>query len=261
MGEKKAIIIHNRRNPVGKMVKVRKARVFVILKKIKLLEVNNGNNNHHRVIVISAKSHQAKPGKKEKSLTITQKDQGEKVIVVSKSAASFKIPNFKKILKQPAKNLLPEKKQPRVLIRKCSPLDRNAKVFVRKRTIDPNIKIAGRAGAGKVFVISKKRAAVKTDQVIEKTVPEPPVIIKKRSEQWSECGQIFYTSGKAFALASNLRTICLGDMYGVQKFLDQGKMDKGFSRIQRETLKDIAQANQPPVSEKNHPQGRAKVLS
>jgi hypothetical protein len=62
---------------------------------------------------------------------------------------------------------------------------------------------------------------------------------KKQPDRWSDCGQIFYTSGQAFGIASNLRTVYLGTQNKVQEFFSHGKMEKGLTRVQEDTLTSI----------------------
>jgi hypothetical protein len=73
---------------------------------------------------------------------------------------------------------------------------------------------------------------------------------KKYSDQWSDCGQIFYTAGKAFGVTCNLRTIYLGSRIEVQNFLDNGMLDDNLNQIQTETLvrikNDIKKAMENP---------------
>lgn len=76
------------------------------------------------------------------------------------------------------------------------------------------------------------------------TVKSEPA--KKQSDHWSDCGQIFYTAGKAFGIASNLRTICLGTKSGVQNFMETGKVEEKLSKFQKETLMNIVKTNNLP---------------
>jgi len=62
---------------------------------------------------------------------------------------------------------------------------------------------------------------------------------KKVPDRWSDCGQIFYTGGKAFGISSNLRTICIGTQSDVDSFFQRGKIDSDLNFIQMDTLKKI----------------------
>jgi hypothetical protein len=59
---------------------------------------------------------------------------------------------------------------------------------------------------------------------------------KKLPDRWSDCGQIFYTGGKAYAITAGLRTICLGARSRVQEYLDNGRMEDDLNPFQKETL-------------------------
>jgi hypothetical protein len=74
-----------------------------------------------------------------------------------------------------------------------------------------------------------------TGEKIAKKI-EPP---KKQPDHWSDCGQIFYTSGQAFGIAANLRTIYLGNHNEVHEFFVNGKMDASLSPVQKDTLARI----------------------
>jgi hypothetical protein len=65
-------------------------------------------------------------------------------------------------------------------------------------------------------------------------------------DRWSDCGQIFYTAGKAFGLTSSLRTICLGSRSSVQDFLENGRLDQGLHSAQIDTLLRIREENRRP---------------
>ena len=59
---------------------------------------------------------------------------------------------------------------------------------------------------------------------------------KKQPDRWSDCGQIFFTGGKAYAVTEDLRTVCLGDQSRVTEFFCSGVLDEGLAPLQKETL-------------------------
>ncbi len=62
---------------------------------------------------------------------------------------------------------------------------------------------------------------------------------KKVPDRWSDCGQIFFTGGKAFGISSNLRTVCIGTQSDVDSFFQHGQAESDLNFIQLDTLKKI----------------------
>ena len=77
--------------------------------------------------------------------------------------------------------------------------------------------------------------------------PESPAVIrqvgeecfKKQPDRWSDCGQVFFTGGKAYGIASNLRTVYLGTQSAVQRYFESGRLEEDLYPIQKETLFNI----------------------
>jgi hypothetical protein len=65
------------------------------------------------------------------------------------------------------------------------------------------------------------------------------LVDKRQPDRWSDCGQIFFTAGKAFTVANNLRTVCLGNKSEVELFLENGQLVNDLSSFQRDILFQI----------------------
>jgi hypothetical protein len=88
------------------------------------------------------------------------------------------------------------------------------------------------------------------ENIIEHTMEEKrarslaenkPEQVKSGPDRWSECGQIFYTGGKAFGISSNLRSVCIGTPLDVDSFFQRSKVESDLTFLQRDTLKGIKQ--------------------
>ena len=62
---------------------------------------------------------------------------------------------------------------------------------------------------------------------------------KEIKDYWSECGQIFFYSGKGYGLTDRLQTICLGGEDNIKKFLDTGELKNELNQFQRQVLNTI----------------------
>jgi hypothetical protein len=65
------------------------------------------------------------------------------------------------------------------------------------------------------------------------------VSTKKQPDRWSECGQIYFTGGKAYGISPGLRTIFVGDQPYVESFLQDGVLARGLTEVQKEALRRI----------------------
>jgi len=62
---------------------------------------------------------------------------------------------------------------------------------------------------------------------------------KETKDYWSECGQIFFYSGKGYGLTDTPRTICLGSEEDIKKFFETGELNNELNPIQRQVLREI----------------------
>lgn len=62
---------------------------------------------------------------------------------------------------------------------------------------------------------------------------------KRQPDRWSDCGQIFFTAGRAFGISSNLRTVYIGTEPEVQAFIQDGKPGNNLTPIQMDALTRI----------------------
>jgi len=129
-----------------------------------------------------------------------------------------------------------------------------------RNTRQKQARIAERISTKQVQVFEKPtetilppvKAEAKQEIQVDPGLPSKSGMEKKRkqSDHWSDCGQIFFTGDKAFAVTPNLRTICLGTEYGVREFLDTEKIDDSLAPFQKEILIRIKE-NANGVIEKN----------
>jgi hypothetical protein len=103
--------------------------------------------------------------------------------------------------------------------------------------------MAGDKPALKPVLIEEKPASEK-QPVLEKPVEVKPVRTRVMPDRWSECGQIYFTAGKAYAVTSNLRTLCIGEEADVHQYLLAGKARDDWSALQKEVLQSIKQFRQ-----------------
>ena len=58
-------------------------------------------------------------------------------------------------------------------------------------------------------------------------------------DYWSNCGQIFFTSGFGWGLTNKLDNICLGKEDDIKKFFETGELNNKLHPTQREVLNQI----------------------
>jgi len=88
--------------------------------------------------------------------------------------------------------------------------------------------------------------------------------MKLGPDSWSDCGQVFFTGGKAYGICSNLRTVCIGTATGVQTFFEKDKIEDELTPAQIDALievKELREKAQDQAAELNKaPVGRHKPV-
>jgi hypothetical protein len=193
-------------------------------------------NSHKKVIVVKAV-----PDKKGQKASIRHQSAGvyhinKKIVRVIKRDL-FDIGNSP--LSENIKTAISTNKPARAKITR--------KVYVKKTLAETAFPVSSlRQVSKKTVVVKNIRTDGKTS--VEKKTPETilahaqkSVTNRKQSDQWSECGQVFFTGGKAFGIASNLKTICVGDKNAVQGFFENVSLEgRASSRTERNTLSAFA---------------------
>jgi hypothetical protein len=86
--------------------------------------------------------------------------------------------------------------------------------------------------------LSKQR----TFQIYKRTKELQEIEMADMADGWSDCGQIFYYSGKAFGvteMGGELKTVYLGEADRIKKTLESKTLPDDATPIQREALLDI----------------------
>lgn len=146
-------------------------------------------------------------------------------------------------IKTPAKKLLRKEavKKPRLILKKTPVLKKPARhqkpVEVRRRVKIAKVKTA---------VSQARPPRSSKPEIIVARVPEKPIVVpairepeKRHPDHWSNCGQLFFTAGKAYGLTDHGQTICVGFRTAVLEFLEGGKLERDLNKYQKEVLLKI----------------------
>lgn len=161
-----------------------------------------------------------------------------------KTRAPINIPKKPRLtknrIKTPIKKLLRKEavKKPRLILKKApvlkKPVSRQKPVEVRRKVKITKAKTAIRQ--------TRPSRPSKPENIIAR-VPEKPIAVpvirepeKRHPDHWSDCGQLFFTAGKAYGLTDHGHTICVGSRTPVLEFLEGGKLERDLNKYQKEVL-------------------------
>ena len=155
--------------------------------------------------------------------------------------------------------------KPRPVKRKPKPMKLWVKIALPevKKKIEPPVKL--------------KREPIKplAKSLLPKVEPrvESPKVVKPETEKkhpdfWSNCGQIFFTAGKAYGVTDHLRTICVGTTSAVQDFIRVGRLEEDLNDYQKSVLikvketqgADLPQIKKEKDEKQKSPTGRKRSL-
>jgi hypothetical protein len=122
--------------------------------------------------------------------------------------------------------------------KQIKPVVRLTKSLNNTRTdkkIDKNQKVKP-ADISRILMTDKLPREQPRENSIIVTAPEKT---KRLPDHWSECGQIFFTHGKAFGISPNLRTIYIGQENDIESYLLHGKLNDGLTHLQKDILSSI----------------------
>jgi hypothetical protein len=183
----------------------------------------------HLTLVIQSKAYHKVGPKSIKIVRRAAKPDVKAALTDSETKQSKTIRNNQR---EKVRNRVNDQKEPTQKIPELSPILRKK----RKTSFQPDLR-SQVIKAPEVTLLPDGRAQPVTKE--SSTQSELADRAKKAADRWSDCGQIFYTGGKAYGISSNLRTICIGTQSDIDSFFQHGKAESDLNFIQLDALRRI----------------------